>query len=74
MSVSLAAVVVAVLRTVGSQSVGVAEAGCGAIWNLAADDETNRTALGAAGACKGKCMSTRIDYTAIEQGCCCSCV
>ena len=65
MSVSLAAVVVAVLRGMGSQSVGVAEAGCWAIVNLAYN-ATNTTALGAAGACEGGCMSTRIDYTAIE--------
>ena len=53
----LAAVVVAVLRAVGSQSVGVAEYGCGAIRNLAVDD-TNSTALGAAGACEGGFDST----------------
>ena len=57
--VSLAAVVVAVLRAVGSQSVGVAEQGCGAIWNLAAD-ATNNTALGAAGACEGGFDSTGV--------------
>ena len=56
--VSLAAVVVAVLRAVGSQSVGVAEYGCGAIKNLAVDHATNKTALGAAGACEGGFGST----------------
>ena len=55
----LAAVVVAVLRAVGSQSVGVAEHGCRAIINLAVD-ATNRTALGAAGACEGGLDSTGV--------------
>ena len=46
-------VVVSVLRTQGPASVAVAEQGCWAIVNLAADD-ANRTALGAAGACEGE--------------------
>ena len=49
----LAAVVVAVLRAVGSQSVEVAKQACGAISNLAGNNATNKTALGAAGACEG---------------------
>ena len=55
---SLAVVVVAVLRAVGSHSVEVAEQGCWAIWNMAELNATNRTALGAAGACEGGCMRT----------------
>jgi hypothetical protein len=58
--VFLAAVVVAVLRAVGSQSAGVAEKGCGAILNLALSNDTNKTALGAAGACEGGPDSTGV--------------
>ena len=58
--VSLTAVVVAVLRGMGSQSLAVAEAGCWAIHNLADGNATNNTALGAAGACEGGLISTRM--------------
>lgn len=54
MFVSLAAVVVAVLKAMGPKSPGVAENCCGAIGNMAFFDATNRTALDAAGACEGE--------------------
>ena len=47
-------VVVSVLRTQGPASVAVAEWGCRAILNLAANHDANQTALGAAGACEGE--------------------
>ena len=50
----MVAVVVAVLRGPLSSSAGVAEAGLGAMKNLAYKNDDNRRLLGAAGACAGE--------------------
>ena len=47
------AVLVGVLRAHGTESAAVAEAGSGAIRNLAVGNAANATALVSAGACEG---------------------
>ena len=50
---SAAAVAVLLQLPLVASHAGVAEAACGAVWNLAADNAENKAKLGTAGACEG---------------------